>query len=268
MFANTQFLRMAQYNTVLPTLANGDFVPLQTDATGRLIVSQDVNVTIDALGINGAGDQSNILVVGSEDGTGGGTRHAFVVDTIGRLIMKLTDGTDQLAVVKEGDDVSVAADSAGIMAFARDPDDLAKALKMDDNDNLKVVMGSSGTDGNIYSDDAVDGVVESIGAVFLDVGTEISVPAGQELHVYGAHGEADKDAYFRVVSKTAATADKFYWVGTAKDSKDYSYDAPDKCPLVIPGGATITVALQARKIQGSGTDMAASGALFARLVTP
>lgn len=266
MYSNSSFLRLAQYNSVLPTITSGEFAPLQVDSTGRLIVSQDINVTIDSLGLNGAGDDSNILMVGSEDGTGVGTRHALVVDTIGRLIIKMTDGTDQLAIVKESDDVSVAADGAGVMVYGRNPDDLAKSLKVDDNDNLKVVIGSSGAASNAYSDQGTDGVVEGISTTFLDVITEISVPAGQALHIFGAHGEADKDAYFRVVSKTATVADGFYWVGNARDSKDYKYEAPDSCPLVITGGADVTVALQCRK-QQSGSDLAASGSLFARLIT-
>jgi hypothetical protein len=266
MFSNTSFLRLAQYNSALPTITDGEFAPLQVDSTGRLIVSQDVNVTIDALGLNGAGDDSNILMVGSEDGTGLGTRHALVVDTLGRLIIKMTDGTDELAIVKEGDSLAVAADGAGVVVYGVDPSGNAKMMSFDDNDNLKVVIGASGAASNAYSDVAVDGVVESIGQTFLAVASAITVPAGQALEIYGAHGEGDKDAYFRVVRKTAGTADAFYWVGHAKDSKDYEVMAPANCPLVITGGATITVELQARKMQG-GTDLAASGTLFARLIT-
>lgn len=80
-------LLIAQYNSTLPTLASGDFTELQVDASGRLLVQANVSVVQDALGINVADDDSNVLIVGSEDGTGAGARHAIRVSANGSIII-------------------------------------------------------------------------------------------------------------------------------------------------------------------------------------
>jgi hypothetical protein len=87
---------ISQYNSVLPTLTDGQYSELQVDANGRLLVQADVSVVIDFLGLNGAGDSSNILIVGTEDGTGGGTAHAIRVDTGGQVI--ISDGGSSITI--------------------------------------------------------------------------------------------------------------------------------------------------------------------------
>lgn len=94
-------LLVAQYNTTLPTLTNGEFTELQVDANGRLLVQADVTVLVDFLGLNGAGDSSNILIVGTEDGTSGGTAHVVRLGPDGSVITETTitvEGTEQYSV--------------------------------------------------------------------------------------------------------------------------------------------------------------------------
>lgn len=89
-------LLVARYNASLPTLADGQYHNLQVDSSGRLLVQADVSVVIDFLGLNGASDSSNILIIGTEDGTSGGTAHAIRVDTGGQVIV--SDGGASLTV--------------------------------------------------------------------------------------------------------------------------------------------------------------------------
>lgn len=114
-------LLIAQYNSVLPTLADGQLSELQVDASGRLLVQADVSVVIDFLGLNGAGDSSNILVVGTEDGTSGGTARvlrltangstviddggsSITVDATDLDIRDLTSATDSIEVLQDTHD--------------------------------------------------------------------------------------------------------------------------------------------------------------------
>ena len=99
-------LLVAQYNSSLPTLSDGQLTELQVDSSGRLLVQADVSVVIDFLGLNGASDSSNILVVGTEDGTDTGTAHALRLAANGAVI--IDDGGSAITV-----DGTVAATQSG-----------------------------------------------------------------------------------------------------------------------------------------------------------
>ena len=298
MFSATQFLRIARFNSALPTITDGDSAPLQVDSNGRLLVSQDVNVSVDFLGLNGAADSSNILIVGTEDGTSTGTAHAVRLASNGAVIIddgggsisiddgggsitvdavdldirdlshtqdsvRIGDGVDLLDIVNEGD--ALAGNDQGIVVYGKDDSGNAETLNFDATGQLLVTSGPTGADSNEYSDLGTDGVVESIGTTFTDLGTDIAVAAGQTLIIYGAYGDADKPAFYRIVRKTSATVDQVYLAGQSVESRAYEPRIPEAAPIVIAGGANITVNIQARK-QTGGT-VGCSGTLFARLLS-
>lgn len=89
-------LLIARYNSSLPTLTDGQFHNLQVDENGRLLVQADVSVIIDFLGLNGASDSSNILVVGTEDGTAVGTARVLRLSSNGSVV--IDDGGSSITV--------------------------------------------------------------------------------------------------------------------------------------------------------------------------
>lgn len=98
-------LLIAQYNSSLPTLSNGEFTELQVDSSGRLLVQADVTVLVDFLGLNGAADNANILVVGTEDGTSTGTAHALRLASNGAVI--IDDGGNTISIDDGGGSITV-----------------------------------------------------------------------------------------------------------------------------------------------------------------
>lgn len=128
-------LKVGRYNAVLPSLADGDPIELQVDSNGRLLVQADVSVVMDFLGLNGAADNSNVLVVGTEDGTAVGTAHALrlaadgavaiqdnggsiTVDAIDLDIRDLSASQDSVAISDGTDQLEVNADGSINVAFA------------------------------------------------------------------------------------------------------------------------------------------------------
>lgn len=180
-------LLIAQYNSSLPTLTNGEFTELQVDVNGRLLVQADVSVVIDFLGLNGASDSSNILIVGTEDGTGGGTAHAIRVDTGGQVIIsdgggsitvdavnldirdlthvsdsvKVGDGTDFLAVNADGS-INITDNGGSLTVDATDLDirDLDAA-----QDNVAI---SDGTDTLAVNGDGSINITDNGGSLTVD----------------------------------------------------------------------------------------------------
>jgi len=112
-------LLIARYDSSLPTLTTGQYASLQVDANGRLLVQADVSVVIDFLGLNGASDSSNILIVGTEDGTAGGTAHAVRLDTGGQVI--ISDGGSSITV--DGVDLDIRD-----LVFATDKVDVSGSV--------------------------------------------------------------------------------------------------------------------------------------------
>jgi hypothetical protein len=124
---------------------------------------------------------------------------------------------------------------------------------------------SNGAASNAYSDLAVDGAVESVSTTFTDLITDIAVAAGQTLEIYGVYGDCDKAAFFRVIVEDATVLDQTYLLGQCFEARAYNPQIPSACPIVITGGADITVNVQARVQQGA--DGSASATLFARLIS-
>lgn len=89
-------LMVARYNASLPTLADGQYSQLQVDTNGRLLVQADVSVVIDFLGLNGASDSSNILMVGTEDGSAVGTARVVRLASNGAVV--IDDGGSSITV--------------------------------------------------------------------------------------------------------------------------------------------------------------------------
>jgi hypothetical protein len=98
---------ISRYDSSLPTLTDGQYSTLQVDSSGRLLVTADLSVVIDFLGLNGASDSSNILIVGTEDGTSSGTAHAFRLTANGSLVIRSLTFADD-AVDVSGSDVTVS----------------------------------------------------------------------------------------------------------------------------------------------------------------
>lgn len=86
-------LIIAKYNASLPTLSEGQYTGLQVDVNGRLLVQADVTVLVDFLGINGAANSANILIVGTEDGTDIGTAHAVRLASDGAVMINDNGGS-------------------------------------------------------------------------------------------------------------------------------------------------------------------------------
>lgn len=86
-------LIIAKYNSSLPTLADGQYTGLQVDVNGRLLVQADVTVLVDFLGLNGAANSANILIVGTEDGTDTGTAHAVRLASDGAVMINDNGGS-------------------------------------------------------------------------------------------------------------------------------------------------------------------------------
>lgn len=130
-------LKGARYNSALPTLVNGEVTELQVDVNGRLLVQADVSVLVDFLGLNGASDNANILIVGTEDGTSSGTAHAVRLAADGAVAIQdnggsiTVDATDldirDLDFATDSVDVSGSSVTATVSATDLDIRDLAFA---------------------------------------------------------------------------------------------------------------------------------------------
>lgn len=157
-------LLVAQYNSSLPTLTSGQYTGLQVDVNGRLLVQADVSVLVDFLGLNGASDNANILIVGTEDGTSGGTAHAVRLSSNGSVVIDdgggsitvdasdldirdldagqdniaISDGTDQLEINGDG---SINAVVTATDLDIRDLDFATDSVDVSNSTNVAVVDG-------------------------------------------------------------------------------------------------------------------------------
>ena len=107
-------LLIAQYNSSLPTLSDGAYSELQVDSSGRLLVQADVSVVIDFLGLNGASDNSNILMVGTEDGTSGGTAHAVRLTSNGTVVTEVSNTVTVTATDFDIRDLDASQDNVAV----------------------------------------------------------------------------------------------------------------------------------------------------------
>lgn len=174
-------LLVARYNSSLPTLTDGQYSGLQVDVNGRLLVQADVSVLVDFLGLNGASDNANILIVGTEDGTSGGTAHAVRLSSNGSVIIDdggasitvdasdldirdldasqdnvaISDGTDTLEVNADGS-INITDNGGSLTVDAtdldiRDLDFATDSVDVSNSTNVAVVDG-----GGSLTVDAVD----------------------------------------------------------------------------------------------------------------
>jgi hypothetical protein len=170
-------LMIARYNSVLPTLDDQQLTQLQVDENGRLLVQANVTVKIDFLGLNAAADSSNILIVGTEDGTPAGDAHPIRVLPDGAVVIRPLDfATDKVDVsgsqiestVKyEGDTEYDSTDPTGtgavVITAAATPWVDVAAIAVDAGEVLKIAAIDWTCDQNatarLITDDTVNTVV-------------------------------------------------------------------------------------------------------------
>jgi biopolymer transport protein ExbD len=178
-------LKVGEYNSSLPTLTDGDKSELQLDSNGRLLVQADVTVLTDFLGLNGAGDSSNILVVGTEDGTSSGTAHALRLASNGAVI--IDDGGSSITV--DGS-VTVSATDLDIRDLSASQDNVAIS---DGTDTLAINADGSINVGNTVDVSATDLDIRDLSSatdsveVLQDTHDDLNVNANIQV------GDADVD---------------------------------------------------------------------------
>jgi hypothetical protein len=228
-------LLIAKYNSTLPTLTDGNLSELQVDSNGRLLVQADVSVVIDFLGLNGASDSSNILIVGTEDGTGTGTSHAVKVASDGSIVIsdgassitvdasnldirdlthvsdsvKIGDGTDFLAIATDGS-IAVTDNGSSLTVDATNLDirDLSAS-----QDNIKISDGTDALEIIADGDAKQKGIVafgfkDSSGNVILPVvDASGNIPVAATVAVEGTYSYAASDALAAAADGLVATND-------------------------------------------------------------
>ena len=243
-------LLVAEYNSALPTLADGDKSELQVDSNGRLLVQADVTVLMDFLGLNGAGDSSNALIAGTEDGTGAGTAHAVRVDTDGSLLTKVWDGTEQLDVTQEG---QAPANALEALAFKDSAGNLVLP-QLDAQGRLPVDIEIDGTSTYAVSDDLTageDGLIAIDNAAFTDL-CSIAVGAGEQLNLYGWQFSSDKGGTFQIVTDDGVDVKVYKVAQSVSSMPNYQEHWGDGGRIEITGASGLSVKVQAQSKQGSG----------------
>lgn len=195
-------LLIARYNTALPTLVDGAFSQLQVDVNGRLLVQANVTVLIDFLGLNGASDSANILIAGTEDGTGAGAAHAIKVESDGRIIVSgavIVSATNldirDLVFASDKVDVSGSAVTAVVTATDLDIRDLAFASDKVDVSGSAVTAVVTATDLDIRNlSHTQDSVKIGDGTDFLAVNTDGSINTNSTQGYAGVEAYATTDA--------------------------------------------------------------------------
>lgn len=297
-------LLVSQFNAVLPTLTDGSYSELQIDQNGRLLVQADVSVVIDFLGLNGAADSSNILIVGTEDGTQTGTAHAFRLDASGALAIQdnggsitvdavdldirdlsaaqdnvaISDGVDTLAINGDGSINSVVTatdldirdlDHASDSVSIGDGTDLL-AIEADGSINVNATIASEGTEAYNASDDlanAGDGLISITAAAtpFVEV-VSIAVGVGQVLHVYGMDWTCDQNANAKLISDDGVNEVVYKQSLNSSAQPDVDKYWGKDARIEIAGSATMNVKIQIKKRNTAGGNASGFGSIHARLV--
>jgi hypothetical protein len=221
-------LLVAKYNSTLPTLADGDGVELQVDVNGRLLVQADVTVLVDFLGLNGAADNANILVVGTEDGTATGTAHAIRLTSNGSVVVDIDDSTP--IDVNVTNTVTVEATDLDI----RDLTHVSDSVQIGDGTEIMLVNADGSINAVVTASDldirdldyTQDSVTSHQGG---DWSVEVA-PAGTEAFLSGESldftGTAD------VVSIAVAEGDVVYLYG-------YEAMADRQCVITVEFDSTV-----------------------------
>jgi hypothetical protein len=274
-------LLISKYNATLPTLVDGDLSELQVDSNGRLLVQADVSVVIDFLGLNGASDSSNILIVGTEDGTATGTAHAVRVSANGSLIIdSITSTVTVQATDLDIRDLAFATDSVAahqggtwvidsitnpvtVQATDLDIRDLNSAT-----DSVTVVgevsVAALGAEEFAGSDEASDGLVAVPSTDFVDIAS-IAVDAGETLYIYGWDFDADRNVTARLVVDDNAVVTRFLKVkvnSSAMPGREEHWSEGGR--IEIAGLANRSVKVQVAKRAAGGADANVSASIHAR----
>jgi len=254
-------LLVARYNSSAPSLSNGDLTELQVDSNGRLLVQADVSVVIDFLGLNGAGDSSNILMVGTEDGTSGGTAHAVRLASNGAVV--IDDGGSSITVDATDLDIrdlNSTQDEVGI-------GDGTDFLEVNSDGSINVVASqdAQGTEEYSVADGQTaneDGLIDISAGGFTDVAS-LSITSGETAYVYGWQFAADGNAVARLI--TDDTTDVVVYKTSLNSSATPSYNEhwSESGRIEIVGAASLTLKLQVRQRGGSGANNA-TGSIHVR----
>jgi hypothetical protein len=249
---NDYSLLIARYNTSLPTLSDTELTGLQVDQNGRLLVQADVTVVIDTLGLNGAADNSNILIVGTEDGTGAGTKHAVRVTANGSVVVSATD-LDIRDITHVSDSIKVG-DGTDFLAINADG-------------SINAVASLAGTEEYATADalaPAGDGIVVVAGVTFVDI---CSIPnTSGTLHIYGYEWCADQNADARIVSDNGVDVIVYKRSINSSAMPTIASHFADSGRIEIAGAVGMNVKLQIRKRSAGGASANCSGSIHARKV--
>lgn len=254
---------IAKYNSTLPTLTTGDLVELQVDSSGRLLVQADVSVIIDFLGLNSSGDSSNILVVGTEDGTGTGTPHAFRLTSNGSVVIADGGGSitvdGSVTVVDGGGSITIDG-TIGVSGIS----DGTNSLDINADGSINVIEAIEGAEEFATADALVanaDGLV-AVTASFADVAS-ISLAEDDVLHVYGWSFSCDKNASGRIILNDG-TDTYVYKIGQVTSAMpNLSEFFGKEGRIEITAAIASTVKLQVATKNGSGS---AGGSLHSRKI--
>lgn len=298
-------LLTASYNSTLPTLTTGEVTSLQVDANGRLLVQSDVTVLIDFLGLSGASDNANLLIVGTEDGTATGTAHAFKLASDGSL--SINDGGNSITVDASDLDIrdlvytsdSVTAHQGGTWTIDSITDTVTVSATDFDirdlthtQDSIKVGDGTDflaiNTDGSINAvisggivitlsgsyayavTDALgadaDGLIATNGTNWVDACTSPTLAIGDKLYIYGWDFSADVNAQAQIVISDG-TDIKVLKNGTNSSAQPTISAHWNECGrLEVLSAAAGTVVKVRIKRRGVGQEGLLSGSLHARKV--
>jgi len=231
-------LLVAQYNASLPTLTDGTLTELQVDVNGRLLVQADVTVLVDFLGLNGAGDSSNILIVGTEDGTPTGTPHVIQVGANGEITVVATDLDIR--------DLSATQDNVAISDGTN-----TLSINADGSINTVTSAGVTGTTAYAVTDAlaaAGDGLatITATATPWVTVAS-LAVPAGTTALLFGYQWSCDDNAQVRVI--TDDTTDiKVYKTGLNSSAEPgYSEHFSSEGRIEVAGATSLELKVQIKK---------------------
>jgi len=248
-------LLVAQYNASLPTFTDGDYTELQVDVNGRLLVQADVTVLVDFLGLNGAGDSSNILIVGTEDGTSTGTPHVIQVGANGEITVTATD-LDIRDLTHTQDSIAIG-----------DGTDLL-SVNADGSINVVATLGAVGSAAYTVTDAlaaAGDGlvVITATATPWVTVAS-LAVPSGTTAVLFGYQWSCDDNAQVRIISDDT-TDIKVYKTGlNSSATPGYSEHFSSNGRIEVAGATSLELKMQVKKRKAGGGDANGTGSMHLR----